>query len=61
MKVNPKLDLIYKTLPEDDPTQRKPLIEIAKKKLNWEPNVALDIGLDNTIHYFKKELNLLKN
>tara|TARA_Y100001968_G_scaffold8529_1_gene7211 strand:- start:1015 stop:1965 length:951 start_codon:yes stop_codon:yes gene_type:complete len=61
MKINPKLDLIYKPLPEDDPTQRKPLIEMAKKKLNWEPKVPLDIGLDNTIHYFKKELNLLKN
>ena len=58
MKVNPKLDLIYKTLPEDDPTQRKPLIEMAKTNLNWEPKVTLNIGLDKTISYFKKELNL---
>jgi len=58
MKVNPKLDLIYKPLPEDDPTQRKPLIEMAKKNLNWEPKVTLNVGLDKTITYFKKELNL---
>ena len=56
-KVNPNLDLIYKKLPEDDPTQRKPLIEKAKKSLNWEPKISLEVGLDKTINYFKKELN----
>ncbi len=56
-KINPKLDLIYKPLPEDDPLQRKPLIEKAKETLNWEPKIPLDIGLDKTINYFREELN----
>ncbi len=60
-KVNPKLDLIYKTLPEDDPIQRNPLIENAKNKLDWEPQINLNIGLDKTINYFKKELQLINN
>ena len=59
-KVNPNLDLIYKKLPEDDPTQRKPLIEKAKKSLNWEPKISLEVGLDKTINYFKKELHPIK-
>ena len=56
LKINPKLDLIYKPLPEDDPIQRQPIIEIANKKLSWEPTTSLNKGLDKTIDYFKEEL-----
>jgi UDP-glucuronate decarboxylase len=45
--------IIYMPLPEDDPTQRKPDISLAKKQLSWEPNIALREGLIKTIHYFK--------
>ena len=41
---------------EDDPQQRRPDITIAKKQLNWEPIVPLNIGLEKTIDYFRKEL-----
>ncbi len=41
-------------LPEDDPTQRKPDISLAKKELQWQPAVELDKGLIITIEYFKK-------
>jgi UDP-glucuronate decarboxylase len=44
---------IYKPLPGDDPMQRKPVIELAKSKLNWEPKIMLDQGLAKTIEYFK--------
>ena len=39
----------------DDPKQRKPIIELAKTKLNWEPKVALSEGLDKTIEYFRSK------
>jgi UDP-glucuronate decarboxylase len=39
-------------LPKDDPTRRKPDISLAKEKLDWQPRVALDDGLDKTITYF---------
>ncbi|MBT5338683.1 SDR family oxidoreductase [Candidatus Falkowbacteria bacterium] len=45
--------IIYKALPMDDPLQRKPDINLAKDKLNWEPNIQLEQGLINTIEYFK--------
>ena len=52
-KINPDLKIAFKPLPQDDPKQRKPLIEIAKKDLNWSPSINLDKGLDKTISYFK--------
>lgn len=48
--------IVYKPLPSDDPTQRKPVIDLAKEKLNWEPTIKLDEGLDRTIAYFKSIL-----
>lgn len=51
--------LIYLPLPQDDPLQRQPEIELAKKELNgWEPLVKLEEGLKPTIEYFD---NLLKS
>lgn len=48
-----KSKIIFKPLPEDDPTRRKPDISKAKKLLNWEPKVTLQEGLLKTIDYFK--------
>ena len=47
-------EIIYEPLPEDDPTQRKPDITQAEKKLGWEPAVVLDEGLPKTIEYFRE-------
>jgi UDP-glucuronate decarboxylase len=41
-------------LPEDDPLQRQPDINLAKKALNWEPYTPLHDGLEQTINYFLK-------
>lgn len=56
-KIETKSKIIYEPLPQDDPLQRKPLIDLAKQNLNWEPSITLDKGLDNTIQYFKGILN----
>jgi UDP-glucuronate decarboxylase len=45
-------ELVYKPLPSDDPTQRRPDITVAREKLGWEPTTQLEIGLDKTIAYF---------
>ena len=47
-----KSKIVYMPLPQDDPTQRKPVIELAKKELDWEPTIALQDGLVKTIEYF---------
>jgi UDP-glucuronate decarboxylase len=44
--------IIYERLPQDDPTQRRPDIQQAKVKLNWNPEITLDEGLKPTIEYF---------
>ncbi len=52
-----KSKIVYRPLPEDDPTQRRPDISLARKELgNWEPKVTLAEGLEKTIHYFRKLL-----
>ena len=33
--------------------KRKPFLEIAKKELNWSPEIRLNEGLDRTIDYFR--------
>jgi dTDP-glucose 4,6-dehydratase len=43
----------YGDLPTDDPARRRPDIALAEKLLNWTPAVGLDVGLANTIEYFK--------
>ena len=53
---NSKSKIIRMPLPSDDPTQRQPNIELARKELNWEPNVQLKEGLIHTIKYFADTL-----
>jgi len=45
--------IVFKQLPEDDPLQRKPDIELARTKLQWQPKTQLEEGLKQTIGYFK--------
>ena len=53
-KINKNLSFVNKPLPKDDPLQRRPNIDLAKKELNWYPLVDLNTGLDKTINYFKR-------
>ncbi len=53
-----KSEIQFIPLPTDDPKQRKPIIELAKQKLDWEPRIELEDGLKVTINYFKKELGV---
>jgi UDP-glucuronate decarboxylase len=48
--------LVFKPLPSDDPRQRQPDIKLARSQLAWEPKVALEDGLKETIAYFRKLL-----
>ncbi len=53
---NSKSQLVFEKLPADDPKQRQPDIEKAKKQLHWEPGTDLRKGLKATIAYFQKLL-----
>ncbi len=51
--------LRFEPLPQDDPRQRKPDIELARRLLDWEPTVPLTDGLKRTVPYFEGLLELL--
>jgi dTDP-glucose 4,6-dehydratase len=52
-----KSEITYVPLPTaDDPKQRRPDITKARTLLGWEPRVALEEGLKDTIAYFKTKL-----
>ena len=53
---NSKSELVFKTLPADDPMQRRPDITQARKILEWEPEIELEEGLKRTIAYFDEIL-----
>ena len=53
-KTNTNLKITKEPLPQDDPLQRKPVIELAQKELNWNPIIELDEGIDNTIKDFRE-------
>ena len=48
-----KSQIVFNTLPADDPLQRKPSIRLARQRLGWEPATELDNGLRKTIEYFR--------
>ena len=48
--------VIFKKLPEDDPKQRKPDINLAREVLGWDPQVSLKEGMSLTVKYFKEVL-----
>ena len=54
---NSKSPIIYKELPSEDPSRRKPEIHLAKELLGWTPKIGIKDGLERTIEYFKN-LNL---
>ncbi len=51
-----KSKIIFKDLPQNDPMQRKPVIEKAQKLIKFSPQVSLEQGLEKTIQYFKQVL-----
>lgn len=53
---NSKSKIVRMPLPSDDPMQRQPNIELAKKELQWEPKIQLREGLIKTIDYFASTL-----
>ena len=51
-------EIVFKTLPQDDPKVRQPDITKAKGLLGWSPKISLDEGIRETLNYFKKKLNI---
>ena len=48
--------IVFRSLPADDPKQRQPDISLARERLGWEPQVDVETGLKRTIDYFAARL-----
>jgi dTDP-glucose 4,6-dehydratase len=53
-----KGEIVFKPLPQDDPTRRRPDITRARTLLGWSPKVSLREGLAMSVDYFKSCLEL---
>lgn len=51
-----KSNIIFRSLPKDDPVRRKPDITLAKQYLQWEPKINFEEGLRRTIMYFEDKI-----
>lgn len=60
-KTNSRSQILYSELPQDDPKQRRPNIDLARATLGWNASIALENGLDKTIRYFENHLKKLSN
>jgi UDP-glucuronate decarboxylase len=56
--VGSRSQILAKPLPSDDPKQRCPDIGLARQRLNWEPTIALEQGLADTVAYFRALLGV---
>jgi UDP-glucuronate decarboxylase len=50
--------IVFEPLPQDDPRQRKPDINLANTILGWTPEIDLETGIKSTADYFAKELEV---
>ncbi len=48
--------IAFRPLPADDPQVRQPDIRLARRVLEWQPQVPLETGLRQTIAYFRDRL-----
>lgn len=55
---NSKSKIIFKPLPSDDPTKRKPDISKIQKHINFNPSIQIKEGLEKTAEYFERTLSL---
>lgn len=53
---NSRSKIVYRPLPEDDPTRRQPDTSLAEQFINWSPKIILHQGLKKTIDFFKNQL-----
>ncbi len=47
------VELIFKPLPQDDPTRRRPDLTRARTLLGWEPTITLRQGLERSLDHFR--------
>lgn len=54
---NSKSQVVFLPKSQDDPSQRKPDITVARREIDWQPRISVEDGLKKTIEYFQRVLN----
>lgn len=54
---NSESEIRFLNASKDDPTQRKPVIDVAKTEIGWEPMIPVEEGLKHAIEYFQRVLD----
>jgi dTDP-glucose 4,6-dehydratase len=53
-------EIVFVPRPVDDPSVRQPDISLARRALDWEPQIGFDEGLSRTVEWFRAQANLVK-
>ena len=54
-----KSNIVFSDLPSDDPKQRRPDLTLAKKVINYNPDIDVETGLLKTIEYFREVIKTM--
>ena len=47
--------IVFRDLPEDDPSRRRPNIDYARQEIGWTPLVDIEQGIQRTIEYYREK------
>ena len=54
-------EIVFRPLPPDDPTRRRPDISKARSILGWEPRVGLEEGLTRSIQWYQEHQHAVRS
>jgi len=56
VKLDKRVQIVYKPIPTDDPQKRRPDTSRAKESLEWQPCWSVYMGLEEMIRYYKAKM-----
>jgi len=56
VKLNKRVQIVYKPIPTDDPQKRRPDTSRAKESLEWQPCWSVYMGLEEMVRYYKAKM-----
>lgn len=56
VKLDKRVQIVYKPIPTDDPQKRRPDTSRAKESLEWQPCWSVFMGLEEMVRYYKAKM-----
>lgn len=56
VKLDKRVQIVYKPIPTDDPQKRRPDTSRAKESLEWQPCWSVYMGLEEMVRYYKAKM-----